>query len=569
MLTVWGESLDKNNVLCEYPRPQLKRDSYLNLNGMWDYAITDGGTACGKYDGQILVPFSPESELSGVSYRLVPDQTLWYHRTVKLPAGFNKGRLLLNFGAVDQTAEIFINNTKCFTHIGGYTAFSIDITEFVTSDSFDLVVKVNDVTDTSHHSKGKQTLNPKGIWYTAQSGIWQTVWLESTPKDYIKEIKITPSLDEKLVKIKVISDSDLPCTAKTLGKEISFTSNIEQKIEINDFIPWTPDTPQLYDVDIALGEDRISSYFAMRKVEVKADPNGIKRIYLNNSPYFMHGLLDQGYWPDGLYTAPSDEALIYDINFAKEMGFNTLRKHIKIEPMRWYYHCDRLGMLVWQDLVNGGGDYKFMTISTPLVTGRHSRDGKYTDFSRGDFEGRKQFYAELDETINQLYNCPSIVLWTIFNEGWGQFDARKAYDRLTAIDSTRLIDHASGWHDQMIGEFKSLHVYFKKYRFKKDKLDRAVILTEFGGYGYKEDGHTWSDTNFCYKNFKDKAKLEKALCALYEKQIIPAAEQGLCADIYTQLSDVETELNGLITYDRKKIKVSSDTMRQLAKKLNG
>jgi len=567
MLTTWGENLDKSCVLQEYPRPQFRRDSYLNLNGLWEYAITETDTSPEKYDGEILVPFSPESELSGVMRTLLPHQTLWYRRTVTLPEGFNKGKLFIHFGAVDQTAEVFVNGTSVCTHTGGYTPFSADISEQITSDSFELSVKVNDITDTAHHSRGKQSLNPKGIWYTPQSGIWQTVWMESVYPDYIKEIRLTPSFDESLVRISVKADKNLECTAKLCGKEINFTANSETIFELDEFIPWTPDTPELYDVEISMGDDRVSTYFAMRKLSVEEDEKGVKRVFLNGKPCFMHGLLDQGYWPDGLYTAPSDEALVYDIELAKEMGFNTLRKHIKIEPLRWYYHCDRLGMMVWQDLLNGGGKYNPITISLPLVTGLSSDDSSYAKFSRDDEIGRQQFYKELDETVNLLYPFPSIVLWTTFNEGWGQFDAAEAVRRVKAIDDTRLIDHASGWHDQGIGDFKSLHVYFKKYRFKKDKLGRATILTEFGGYGYKFPGHVWGEKNFCYKNFSSITKLGDAIVKLYENEIIPAARQGLCADIYTQLSDVEGELNGLVTYDRKERKVSAAAMRSIAGKL--
>lgn len=567
MLTVWGETLDRNLVLQEYPRPQMKRNSYLNLNGIWEYAITETQDTPKKYDGEIVVPFSPECELSGVMRTLLPHQTLWYRRTVTLPENFNEGRLLLHFGAVDQTAAVFVNDIEVCRHVGGYTPFSADITDHIKGSSFELSVKVNDVTDTAHHSRGKQSLDPKGIWYTPQSGIWQTVWMESVPSEYIRDIRITPSFDESLIRIKVTADSDMECHAKICGIEFDFTSNSEAIFKLDDFIPWTPDTPQLYDAEISMANDHISTYFAMRKVSVEADDKGVKRIFLNGKPCFMHGLLDQGYWPDGLYTAPCDEALIYDIQLAKDMGFNTLRKHIKIEPLRWYYHCDRLGMMVWQDLLNGGGKYNPITISLPLVTGISSDDNKYKKFSRDNEYGREQFYRELDETVNHLYHFPSIVLWTTFNEGWGQFDASEAVKRVKAIDDTRLIDHASGWHDQEIGDFKSLHVYFKKYRFKKDKLDRAVILTEFGGYGYKFPGHTWSEKNFCYKNFSSITKLGDAVVKLYENEIIPAAQKGLCADIYTQVSDVECELNGLVTYDRKELKVSATAMRSIAEKL--
>ena len=318
---------------------------------------------------------------------------------------------------------------------------------------------------------------------------------------------------------------------------------------------WTPETPALYDVSITLGEDHVQSYFAMRTVGTGRDAAGHPCLLLNGRPYFHHGVLDQGYWPDGLYTAPSDEALIYDIQLMKRLGFNMLRKHIKIEPMRWYYHCDRLGMLVWQDMPNGGGKYDLLAISAPLITRRHKKDNDYKRFARTDAAGRAEYYAGLDEMVRQLYNCPSVVMWVPFNEGWGQFDAAEAVRRIRALDQTRTIDHASGWHDQGAGDVQSLHVYFYQYRFRPDKRGRAVVLSEFGGYNLPLAGHTWNDANFGYRGYKTPEALEAAYRKLYETQIIPAKEKGLAACVYTQLSDVEDEVNGLVTYDRRAVKL--------------
>ena len=329
------------------------------------------------------------------------------------------------------------------------------------------------------------------------------------------------------------------------------------------FEPWCPENPKLYGFSVSCGEDEVFSYFAMRKIAVAKDKNGVPRLFLNNEPYFQNGLLDQGYWPDGLYTAPTDEALIYDISTAKAMGFNMLRKHIKVEPLRWYYHCDRLGMLVWQDMPNGGRRYNPVIISAPLVTGIHLNDSTHALFARSDSEGRAQFKSELGELVNHLYNCPCICMWVIFNEGWGQFDARKMYDFVRSMDKTRVIDHASGWHDQGIGNVQSLHVYFKKYRFKPDKKGRAVLLSEFGGYSHQVPGHCYNNKYFGYKKFEMPFQLEAALEDLYQTEIGPAKLRGLSAAVYTQLSDVEDELNGLLTYDRKVVKIAPEPMRKI------
>lgn len=566
MKTVWGDKLDPNHVLEEYPRPQMKRGSYLNLNGLWDYAITETETPPEEYDGKILVPFSPESELSFVSRTLQPSQTLWYSRALRLPDGFNRGRVLLHFGAVDQTATVFVNGTKLGSHVGGYTPFTIDISSCVQAE-ITVVVKVRDFSDTSYYSRGKQKIDRGGIWYTAQSGIWQTVWLESVPEQYIGGIKITPLFDEGEVELTAISEGRHPCRAQAAGQELSFFSNEPARLKIPDFIAWSSENPHLYPLDITMGEDSVESYFGMRKFSVERDKKGVNRLFLNNKPYFHTGLLDQGYYSDGLYTAPSDEAIIFDIQTAKDLGFNMLRKHIKIEPLRFYYHCDRLGMLVWQDMVNGGGKYKTLTISSPLITGVHWKDSRYKLFAREHKEGREQYLRELDETVRHLYNAVSLAMWVPFNEGWGQFDACDAVKRILSLDKSRTIDHASGWHDQKIGEIKSLHVYFRPYRFKQDKLERAVVLSEFGGYNYREEGHSFNSKDFGYKRLKTPKKLLEAFEHLYNNEILPAKENGLCATVYTQLTDVEDELNGLISYDRKVIKLPVENVRKINDKL--
>lgn len=566
MKTVWGNKLDQNHVLEEYPRPQMKRDSYLNLNGPWEYAITETEKKPEQYDGEIIVPFSPESELSGVNRTLLPSQTLWYRRSFRLPEGFNLARVLLHFGAVDQKATVLINDTEVGSHVGGYTPFTLDITSLLREENT-IVVKVRDFSDTSYFSRGKQKTERGGIWYTAQSGIWQTVWMESVPDEYISGIKITPLFDDGAVELTVVSNGRHPCRAQAAGKEISFFANEPAQIKIPDFTPWSPENPYLYPLSITMGVDSVESYFGMRKFSVSKDENGAARLFLNNKPYFHTGLLDQGYYCDGLYTAPSDEAMVYDIQTAKNLGFNMLRKHIKIEPLRFYYHCDRIGMLVWQDMVSGGGKYKTLTISAPLVTGIHLKDSHYKRFAREDEEGRKQYDRELEETVRHLYNAVSIAMWVPFNEGWGQFDAANAVKHILSLDKTRTIDHASGWHDQKIGEIKSLHVYFRPYRFKADKLGRAVVLSEFGGYNYRTEGHCFNDKDFGYKRLKTPDELLDAFEKLYYREILPAKERGLCACVYTQLTDVEDELNGLITYDRASVKLPTESVRRINEKL--
>ena len=568
LMTPWGERLDENCILTEYPRPQMRRNSYLNLNGRWEYAITDSDESPRHWDGTILVPFSPESALSGVGRSLQPGQTLWYRREVIVPQGFipADGRLLLHFGAVDQEAAVYWNGRLLGRHMGGYNAFTLDATDALGPRN-SLVVRVHDDTDASFHSRGKQKTRRGGIWYTPQSGIWQTVWMEAVPRHYIEGLRIVPLFDQSAVEVMVRCSQPLQCEATVDGRTVPFTSGEPARIPMPDFRAWSPEDPYLYDLSVTLGEDRVESYFGMRKMEVRADRGGVKRLFLNGEPYFQSGLLDQGYWPDGLYTAPSDEALIYDIQTAKAMGFNLLRKHIKVEPMRWYYHCDRLGMLVWQDMPSGGGKYRFSTITLPLVTGIHRRDNHYRAFARASSQGRGEYMDELEEMVGQLFNAPSVVLWVPFNEGWGQFDSTLVMERLHALDPTRPVDPASGWHDQGAGELRSLHVYFKPFRFRRDRRGRALALSEFGGYNLRVDGHCFNQKDYGYRRLPDAAALWRDFSRLYEREVLPAVPRGLCASVYTQLSDVEDELNGLMTYDRRVVKLDADEVRELNERL--
>ena len=563
MKTVWGEQLNPDSVLQEYPRPQLVRESYENLNGLWDYAITKTDAKPDAWDGKILVPFSPEAELSG--------QFLWYRRALTLPEIPAGHRLLLHIGACDQRAKVFCNGQYVMEHVGGYTAFSSDLTAFVHAGDNELTVQARDDREASQLSRGKQSSRRGGIWYTPQSGIWQTVWYEWVPENYVKAIRYTPDLitNQLLYQIQAPAPAGAIVRLSLHGQPVAESAADEKgfgalAIPAETLRLWSPESPTLYDVDVTLGEDRVTSYAAMRSFGVGEDEDGTPRLLLNGKPYYQNGVLDQGYWPDGLYTAPSDEAMIFDLQLMKDMGFNMLRKHIKIEPMRWYYHCDRLGMLVWQDMINGGGTYNLLTISAPLITGIHHKDHDYKKFARTDAIARASYYTELTELIAQLYSCPCICTWVLFNEGWGQFDAAAAAEYAHRLDPSRIIDHASGWHDQKVGKLQSLHVYFRPYHFKKDRLGRAVALTEFGGYTLAVPGHTWGKKRFGYKPLRDEAALADAFRRLYEQQIIPATEKGLAASVYTQLSDVEDECNGFVTYDRKVVKLPKQLVREIS-----
>ncbi len=573
MLTKWGKALDKEHILPEYPRPQFKRNNYEILNGAWDYAISAVTlqTPPERFEGTILVPFSPESELSGVGRTLKPNECLWYRKSLESPAGYdpNTEDLLLHFGAVDQFAQVRLNGVTLANHAGGYLPFSVVLSEyFVNGVPNELIVRVRDETDTACWSRGKQSSKPGGIWYTPQSGIWQTVWLERAPKRRIETFVITPLFDQSAVEITVWTNCGGAGVVELFGNESVFLSGVPLRLSMEGFTAWSPENPKLYEFSIRFERDTVESYFAMRKCSIERDEQGTPRLYLNNAPYFHTGVLDQGYWPDGLYTAPSDEALIYDIELAKSLGFNTLRKHIKIEPLRWYYHCDRLGMLVWQDMVNGGGRYGAASISLPLVLGNAHPDSDYDYFAREEVRGREAYTRELHETVMHLYNTPSIVMWVPFNEGWGQFDANKAVDAIRALDGTRTIDHASGWHDQKGGDVKSLHVYYKPYRFQKDAHHRAVVLSEFGGYSQHIAEHSFSQKEFGYKRFSSAEALVTAFEKLYAREVIPAKAAGLCAAIYTQLSDVEQETNGFVTYDRELVKMDSARVRAINAQLS-
>ncbi len=547
----------------EYPRPQLERkENWTVLNGLWDLKVLSKENKVIK-EGKILVPFSPEAERSGFNHITAPDETLIYSAHISLPFSFDKEkeRIFLHFGAIDYEAKVYIDGNEVAEHKGGYLPFSIEIDR----TEFDLEVRVTDPSDTKEQERGKQKIKRGGIWYTPQSGIWQTVWAEKTPKEYIKSIKITPDLNG--FSIIVDKEGDGECTLTLNDKSYSLSGSGETRIDISSPHLWSPEDPYLYYFSLSFSSDTVYSYVGLRTFRVGEDEKGVKRLMLNDRPYFHHGLLDQGYWDGGLYTPLSDESMVDDIKLIKSMGFNTLRKHIKVEPLRWYWHCDRLGVLVWQDMVNGGGKYLFGVISAPLILGSHLKDNHYSLLRRKDKEMRDEFEKNLYQMIDHLYNVTSIAMWVPFNEAWGQFDSVRIGRKVEEIDKTRTVDYASGWLDQGEGSFRSLHVYFRPYKFKRDKKKRCVILTEFGGYGREIKGHRYGDDTFQYKGFNSEKELTDAVIEMYRRDIIPAKKLGLSAAIYTQLSDVEDELNGLITYDRKVIKMDKERILELSREL--
>lgn len=623
--TAWGEGLDPNHVLEEYPRPQMVRDHWENLNGYWRYAITAASTYPKAFDGLILVPFSPESTLSGVGRQLLPDQYLWYERMIDIREFQPGKRCLLHFEAVDQCACIFIDGSFIQKHVGGYLPFEVDITRFLKEgdNHLRLTVRVQDFSDTSYHSRGKQKLSPGGMYYTAQSGIWQTVWMEMVPERFITSLEITPDFDHGRVTLSVTENQ--PATApwmhvKIYNPRMRYCGKINHDaptgldnhgpirnriliekhygsrkatLELPDFKCWTPQTPYLYPVEITLGQDTVSGYFAMRSFSVEKDDKGLPRICLNHKPTFLNGVLDQGYWPDGLYTAPSDDALIYDIRKMKQLGFNMIRKHAKIESRRWYFHCDRLGMIVWQDMVNGGGPYSPLRLTylpTLFKSPPHSRPPKkegscscpikskcrrlllrpvtrlsYWFTSRSSALGRQEFLDECVHTVNLLKAFPSIMTWVPFNEGWGQFDALTVEKLIRSLDNQRLVDHASGWFDRNGGDFKSVHNYFFKLKMVPDR--RAFVLSEYGGYTFRIRKHSAAAGTYGYRAFTSFHEFERAWLHLMLHEIKPMIEDGLCAAVYTQLSDIEEEINGLLTYDRKVCKLSHKTIKYIGRRL--
>lgn len=568
--------------LSEYPRPQMRRDSYQNLNGLWQYAMTSSADRPTQWDGKILVPYSPEAPASGVHRTLQPGQWLHYHRTFAPPAGAG-GRVLLHFDAVDYGCAVQVNGRHAGGHWGGYWGFALDITELLNgTDHNSLWVAVQDPSDTGVQARGKQTLRPGGMFYPAQSGIWQTVWLERVPDNYIQHLTVTPDYDARTVTVR--ASVSQPCGAANLwasvraggvciaedwgSDEADQTGEVTLKISAEHFHPWSPDSPFLYDLTVGVqGGDEVHSYFALRKWSCAPDANGVLRFALNGKPLLLNGLLDQGYWQQGLYTPPSDAAVVQELERVKALGFNLLRKHAKIEPQRWYYHCDRLGLIVWQDMVNGGSKYQlwFVTYLTnvlqPLMRRFPDAQPFWGLLSRADDVSREEYFRELNATVEALRCHPCIGCWVPFNEGWGQFDARGAVRAIRELDSTRLVDEASGWFDQGGGDVHSLHNYFYPLNVRPQR--RVVALSEYGGIACPLPGHEAPGKTYGYGTAKSRAELTERYRKLQMETVLPQIRQGLSALVYTQLTDVEDEVNGLFTYDRTETKPDAHTVRSV------
>ena len=540
-----------------YPRPQMKRDSYYNLNGFWDFTPSDTPEPPQHYAHTILVPFCPESLLSGVHRHFPDDCVLFYRKKFTLPEGFLRDRVLLHFGAVDQIAEVILNGKLLCRHEGGYESFSVDITDALLPEN-ELVVRVWDNLKDQSFPYGKQTLKRGGMWYTPVSGIWQTVWLESVPESYITALDIQANMEKAVITVTPALSGKVICG----GKEYPLVSG---KAEICPENPrlWSPEDPYLYKFTLQTEGDQVESYFALRSLEIKT-VDGYPRLCLNGKPYFFHGLLDQGYWSDGLFTPASDQGFKDDILAMKELGFNTLRKHIKVEPEQFYYDCDRLGMVVFQDMVNNS-DYRFIR-DTALPGGLGFQKLNDKKMHRRS-DNRNRFCQGMTATVKQLKNHPCICCWTIFNEGWGQFDSDNMYHRLRELDSSRFIDSTSGWFRQTNTDVESLHIYFGSWNQLK-ATDKPLVLSEFGGYCYAVAEHIFNpDKAYGYKSCKTVADFNRDLKTLYLERIIPAVKNGLCAAIYTQVSDVEDEINGLLTYDRRVCKADKADMLAIAEQL--
>jgi beta-galactosidase/beta-glucuronidase len=542
--TRWAKQVNQQAPLNEYPRPQLVRNNWINLNGTWDFAITNQNEAKpSKWTEKILVPFSIESQLSGVAKSFLPDQVLWYHRVFKAPKRKQGKKLLLHFDAVDQSCTIWLNRKEIGSHTGGYDGFTFDITDNIINSENELIVKVQDPTNTGEAPHGKQRLKSGGTQYNAVSGVWQTVWLEQVPDQYIENLHFTPDIDKKQINITVYSKTNAVIHFNIAGKTIKGKTNQPCVFSFEDQIKlWSPENPYLYDFTVKLDKDKVKSYFGMRKISIQKDQDGIEKIFLNNKLYFNLGLLDQGYWPDGLYTAPTDEALEYDIKMAKAMGFNTIRKHVKIEPARWYYHCDKLGVLVWQDM--------------PCW-----RDKILTE------NGKKLFESAMKIHVRDLYNHPSIIMWCIFNEEWGSFDQERLGKEVALLDTTRIINTHTGsfkknWAGSMVTD---VHEYPGPAMPSKEE-NKAMVCGEFGGIYQGTPGHEWIPG----KGWGHKGPAGISLFDMYKKQLHELAEmktKGLSAAIYTQPYDLETEENGLYTYDREIFKIPVDTLKSINSEL--
>jgi len=578
--------LPEDPPLPEYPRPTMRRERWVNLNGWWDYAIAPRRqTTAPQPTGKIRVPYAIEATLSGVQRALLPEERLWYRRDFASPLTPEEqasgARVLLHFGAVDWQAEVFINGKRAGSHEGGYTPFSFDITEALRTGengtSNEVVVAVYDPTNTGMQQCGKQVLRPNSIWYTAVSGIWQTVWLEVVPATSIAALKLTPDLDAGALAVEVALRGEARgATVRAVAldgnaavAEASGATAEPLTLVIPQPHPWSPADPHLYDLRVQLlheGQvvDTVESTFALRKFSLEPDARGSLRFHLNNQPLFLYGPLDQGYYPDGLYTPASEAAMLFDLEYTKRIGCNMVRKHVKVEPARWYAACDRLGLIVWQDMPNGGKPVSTATTLLALLAGFNQHDDTWmARRGRGEDANRIQFCREMQELVDHLVNVPCIAVWVPFNEGWGQFQARETAAWLKAYDPTRLVDQASGWFDQGGGDFQSLHIYMRKLYHPRPDSQRAFIISEFGGYGCRVPGHVWDETHkFSQRYFEAPAALTEAYITLLKRDLAPLIAQGLAGAIYTQTTDVEIEINGSLTYDRAVEKMDAGTLQR-------
>jgi len=555
LYTVQGENLS-GTPWDIYPRPQMRRDSYVNLNGEWEFGV-DKNTFPKKYDKTIRIPFCPESLLSGIGEHFSEGSALCYRRKFILPKNFNRGRILLHIGAADQYLCCFINDKKIGNHTGGYNSFTFDITTALTDGENEIKFRCHDDLNNQLHPYGKQTLKRGGMWYTPVSGIWQSVWLESVPENYIEHLDIQTDLESATIMVTPAQNGKILCE----GKEYPL---IEGKAVIAPENPrlWSPEDPNLYDFTVITETDRVESYFALRTIEDKV-VDGIHRLCLNGKPYFFHGLLDQGYWPDGIYTPASPACYAEDILAMKALGFNTLRKHIKVEPEEFYYQCDKQGMVVFQDMVNNG-NYNFLRDTALPTIGIQKMPDKNL---HKDDHIRKAFLRCMKQTVKQLKNHPCILYWTIFNEGWGQFDSDNVYEIMKSLDSSRIIDSTSGWFRQKKSDVDSRHIYFSPWSTLKTS-DKPLVLSEFGGYALPVEGHLFNpEKAYGYKSCKSLEDFQASVEKLYREKVLPAAKKGLCAAIITQVSDVEDEINGFLTYDRRVNKANAHAMLAIAQDL--
>jgi beta-galactosidase/beta-glucuronidase len=556
--------------LKEYPRPSLVRDSYLPLNGAWDFALTKNGSFPKSFNQKIMVPYAVESPLSGIEKLVEPNEFMWYQRQVKIPAGFNRGKILIHFEGIDQTCEVFIDGKEVISHISGYQPFDLELPEG-TKDEFTLTLKVQDVTDTSYHTRGKQMLKRRACFYSSSSGVYKPIWMESVPKEYVEELKLTPDFDKGSVKVLLVSSTSGQGEVEIEGTKYSITANREEEIKLSSFKPWSPSDPFLYQVKAKFGSDSVSSYFGLRKIATGLI-NGQPAILLNNQKIVLTGLLDQGYYYLGNLTPASYEDYQKDIVECKKLGFNVLRKHIKYECDMFYYYADKEGMLIIQDFPSGGRTYKTIWMGLPMFSNKANSAAFADKHLRGreDRQGQEEYFSESETALKKLYNHPSIIAYTIFNEGWGQFDTVNCYQCFKKEDQTRLFDSASGWYDTPASDLYSVHAYVKthKERFDPYKKNRPYFLSEIGGASYAVKDHFFFQKVFGHSVCHNQESLEKAYKRLYEEDIIPLMEKGiLTGTIYTELADCENECNGIFTFDRTVLKINPEVIKEINEKI--